>query len=159
MSSCTDCVVVFAWLYILNFEKGSVAGCDIWFSQHRWHTSKYGVFLMEAVIYSFQRGRRTLHLQFMPYIEGNANSEVLLVTHIPWRFTISSLSVISMMGKQVQGVTVTSWINTSSMGPYTLGLVKVLFKRNVYKWNRTCCWPTYYLIVHLKMWLILFNTI
>lgn len=81
VSSCTDCIVVFAWL--LNLEKCSVVGCEIWFSQHRWHLSEYGVFLMEAVFYSFQRGRQTLHLRFMPYIEGNANSEVLLVTHIP----------------------------------------------------------------------------
>lgn len=67
-SSCSR--EVFAWLNILNLEKCSVAGCEIWFSQHRWHVYEYGVFLREAVIYHFKRGRWILHLKFSPYIEG-----------------------------------------------------------------------------------------
>lgn len=51
-----------------------------------------------------------------------------------------------MMGKKVQGVTVTSRVNTSSMGPYLSGHLqyqelrsysKKEEKKNVYKWNGT----------------------
>lgn len=128
----------------LELGESSFGGCEIWFSQHRWHVSEYVVFFKGSRYLPFSERQTDPALTFRPVSKGYRS-------HLLRTFPLSTLNFYNISvsnkhdggKKKVQSVTVTSWINTSSVGPYLLGrlqyeeLRSCSKKKKVYKWNGT----------------------